>query len=167
MNDGYWLAQVNIARMLAPLESPQMQDFVAQLDEINALAEASDGFVWRFQGDEGNATYLRPYDDDRILFNMSVWTSIEALRAYAYGSAHAAVMRRRREWFSRIEQPNVALWWVRAGTLPDVPEALARLEYIQTHGPSVYAFTFKSSFAVSDDGLELPAAGKARPCAAG
>jgi hypothetical protein len=166
MSDGYWLAQVNIARMLAPLDSPQMEDFVAMLDEVNALAEASPGFVWRFQGDEGNATYLRPYDDDRVLFNMSVWASIEALRAYAYGGAHAAVMRRRREWFSRLERPNVALWWVRAGSLPDVAEALARLAYLEAHGPSVYAFTFRSSFAASADGLTLPGEGKARPCAA-
>ena len=167
MDDLYSLAQVNIARMLAPLESPELASFVALLDEINALAERSPGFVWRFQGDEGNATYLRPYDDDRILFNMSVWSSIDALKAYAYESAHGAVMRRRREWFSRFEQPNVALWWVRAGSIPSVGEAVARLAHLQEHGPSVYAFTFRSSFAASADGLELPGAERARPCAAG
>ena len=97
------LAQVNIARMRGPLESAVMADFVARLDEINALADASPGFVWRLQTSEGNATYLRPYDDDRILFNMSVWRSLEDLRAYVYRSAHAEVLRRRAEWFTRMD----------------------------------------------------------------
>jgi heme-degrading monooxygenase HmoA len=166
MDDRYSLAQVNIARMRLPLEDPEMESFVALLDEINALAEGSPGFVWRFQGAEGNATYLRPYDDDRILFNMSVWESIDALSAYAYESAHAAVMRRRREWFTRFEQRNIALWWIRAGSIPSVGEALERLRYLQEHGPTTYAFTFKSSFGASSDGLALPETEKARPCGA-
>jgi len=120
MSARYHLAQVNIARLLAPIDAPQMRDFVALLDEINALADESPGFVWRLKGAEGNATYLRPYVDDRILFNMSVWTSIEALRTYTFGSAHAGVLRRRSEWFSRFEKPNVALWWLPAGSVPSV-----------------------------------------------
>src|SRR5690242_852853 len=95
----YHLAQVNIARMLAPLDSGIMADFVARLDAINALADGSPGFVWRYQTAEGNATALRAYDDESILFNLSVWDSPEALKTYVYRSAHSAVMRRRREWF--------------------------------------------------------------------
>ena len=109
------LAQVNIARMRGPLESAVMADFVARLDEINALADASPGFVWRLQTSEGNATYLRPYDDDRILFNMSVWQSLEDLHAYVYRSAHGHYVRRRYEWFDKIATPATARWWVPSG----------------------------------------------------
>lgn len=140
------LAQVNIARMKAPLDSPIMAGFVARLDEINALADRSPGFVWRFQTSEGNATYLRPYDDDRILFNLSVWESVEQLRAYVYRSAHVEVLRARREWFATIESAHFALWWVPAWHHPSVDEAKERLAHLAEHGPNPYAFTFKAVF---------------------
>ena len=136
------LAQVNIARMRGPLESPVMADFVARLDEIDALADASPGFVWRLQTSEGNATYLRPYDDDRILFNMSVWRSLEDLGAYVYRSAHTDVLRRRAEWFSRMETVYAALWWVPVGHRPSIDEAKKRLAHLEEHGPTPFAFTF-------------------------
>jgi uncharacterized protein DUF3291 len=164
MEARHHIAQVNIARMLAPLDSPTMKTFVELLDEINALAEKSPGFVWRLQGDEGNATYLRPYDDDRILFNMSVWESVEALKAYAYKSAHGDVMKRRREWFERFEQPNVALWWIRAGHIPTVTEAKQRLEYLQEHGPTVHAFSIKHTFAPPSENISLPEQLQLHPC---
>src|SRR5690349_8758764 len=116
MTTAYHLAQVNIGRLLAPLDTPQLAGFVSQLDQINALADASPGFVWRFMDDLGNATALRPYpDDDRIIFNMSVWESLDALMAYAYRSEHTAVMRRRREWFEPMKEAYMALWWIPAG----------------------------------------------------
>jgi GAF domain-containing protein len=152
----YHLAQVNIARMRAPLESPIMADFVAQLDAINALADGSPGFVWRLQSDDGNATALRPFDDDFILVNMSLWESIEDLRAYVFKSAHAAVMRRRREWFEQFGSTYVALWWVEAGHLPTVGEAkqrLRHLEELQIHhqeGPCIAAFDDKELVAAED-----------------
>lgn len=152
--------------MLAPLESAEMASFVALLDEINALADSAPGFVWRFQGDAGNATYIRPYDDDRILFNMSVWESIEALKTYTYETAHAAVLRRRREWFSSFGQSSMALWWTAAGTMPSVGDAVARLAYLQEHGPSRFAFTFRQPFDASADGLVLPGEGNALGCSA-
>jgi len=142
----FHLAQVNIARMNTPLEDPAMADFVARLDEINALADGADGFVWRFQTDEGNATYLRPYDDGRILFNLSVWESIEALKAYVYRTAHAELLRDRRKWFGQMRESYLALWWVPAGHIPSVEEAKQRLEHIRVHGPSPVAFTFKQAF---------------------
>src|SRR5574341_824674 len=101
MSSTYPLAQVNIGRILAPLDGPIMAGFVARLDEINALADESPGLVWRLQTEEGNATDLRPYDDDRILVNMSVWESLEDLKAYVYKSVHAEVMRQRRQWFEK------------------------------------------------------------------
>jgi len=91
------LAQINIGRMKGPLDGPVMAGFMARLDELNALAEASDGFVWRMQGEEGNNTYLRPYEDERIIVNMSVWESVEQLRAYVYNSAHAEILKQRRD----------------------------------------------------------------------
>ena len=140
----FQLAQVNIARMKAPLESPVMVSFVARLEEINKLADASPGFVWRLQTEAGNATYLRPYDDDRILFNMSVWETIEALKDYVYRTAHAELLRDRRNWFEHFSGSQLALWWVPAGHVPSVDEAKKRLAYLEEHGPSQFAFTFKS-----------------------
>jgi heme-degrading monooxygenase HmoA len=142
----YHLAQVNIGRMLAPLDDPLIAEFVARLDEINALADRSSGFVWRLQTEQGNATALRPYDDERILVNMSVWESLEHLKAYVYKSAHAEVMRQRRQWFEKFEGMYLALWWVKAGHIPTVAEAKRRLEYLSEYGESVQVFTFKKPF---------------------
>src|ERR1041384_5449278 len=103
------IAQVNIARMKGPLEGPVMAGFVARLEEINALADRAPGFVWRFQNESGNATYLRPYEDDRILFNLSVWENAEALKGYVYRSAHAEVMRQRAQWFEHLSDAWLAL----------------------------------------------------------
>ena len=143
----YHIAQVNIGRVKAPPEDPLMAGFMNRLDEINALADRSPGFVWRLQTNEGNATYLRPYEDDRILVNLSVWESIEALRHYVYGSAHMELLRRRHEWFERFAGSYLALWWVPAGHHPDIDEARKRLAHLEAHGPSQFAFPFKTPFA--------------------
>lgn len=140
----YHLAQVNIARMKAPLDAPLMAGFVARLEEINALADRSPGFVWRLQTEAGDATYLRPYDDDRILFNLSVWESVETLKEYVYRTAHAELLRDRRSWFEQFDGAAVALWWVPAGHRPSVDEAKQRLARLQAEGPSQFAFTFRS-----------------------
>jgi hypothetical protein len=138
------LAQVNIGRMRAPLDDALMKGFVERLAEINASADASPGFVWRLQTPEGDATYLRPYDDDRILVNMSVWESVGALKAYVYRSVHAEVLKQRREWFEQFAGVYLALWWVPAGHHPGVDEAKKRLAHLEAHGPSQFAFTFKT-----------------------
>ncbi len=138
------LAQVNIARMKAPLESKVMAGFVARLDEINALADGSPGFVWRLQTPEGNATDLRPYEDERILFNLSVWESVEALKTYVYRSAHSELLRDRRSWFEQFDSAQMAMWWIPAGHLPGIDEAKKRLAHLEQHGPSYIAFTFKT-----------------------
>ena len=142
----FHLAQINIGRLLAPLSDPLIADFVAQLDEINALAERSPGFVWRLQTPEGNATDLRPYEDDRIIVNLSVWESIEQLKDYVYRSAHTEVMKRRREWFEKFDGTFLALWWVDVGHLPTVEEAKQRLDHLYKHGESEFAFSFKKTF---------------------
>jgi hypothetical protein len=155
----YHLAQVNIGRMVAPLSDPLMAGFVAKLDEVNALADASPGFIWRFQTTEGNATGFRPYEDDLILFNMSVWTSLEALSHYVYAmeSEHRHVMKQRRRWFERFDGPFMALWWIPQGHIPTGEEAKARLESLRTAGETAFAFSFKRSFPAPDaQDKELP-----------
>jgi hypothetical protein len=143
----YHLAQINIGRVKAPIEDPLMAGFVARLDELNALADRSPGFVWRLQTTAGNATYFRPFpEDDRILMNMSVWETIEALRHYVYKTVHAELLRQRHEWFEQFEGAYTALWWVPAGHLPGIDEAKKRLAYLDKHGPTEFAFTFKTIF---------------------
>src|ERR1700730_14794544 len=122
-----YLAQINIGRMKAPLDDPVMAGFMSRLDDLNALAERSDGFVWRLQGDEGNNTYLRPYEDERIIVNMSVWETVEHLRAYVYSSPHAEVLKQRREWFEKFDGVMMALWWIPAGHVPTIDDAKLRL----------------------------------------
>jgi Domain of unknown function (DUF3291) len=157
------LAQVNIGRTRAPLDDPTMAGFVARLDEINALADRSPGFVWRLQGAEGNATYLQPYEDDRILFNMSVWKSLDDLRSYVYHTAHAELLRQRQDWFEKFDNAILALWWVPVGHVPSVPEAKDRLQRLATEGPTPLAFTFRSPFP-PDTSLLEPATGPVEPC---
>jgi Domain of unknown function (DUF3291) len=140
----FHIAQVNIARMKAPLESEVMASFVARLDEINALADGSAGFVWRLKSEKGPSSYLRPYDDDRILFNLSVWETIEELKHYVYRTAHAELLRGRRDWFEHFDGAFLAMWWVRAGHIPSIEEAKERLAQLEAHGPTPAAFTFKS-----------------------
>jgi hypothetical protein len=146
----YQLAQINIARMVAPLTDPVMADFVANLEPINALADASPGFVWRFQTEQGDATGERPYDDDRIIINFSVWKDANSLRDFVYRSAHSGVMKRRREWFDRLADAYVALWWVPAGHQPTVADAVVRIEHLRRHGPSPEAFTFREFYPAPD-----------------
>lgn len=145
----YHLAQINVARMLAPLSDPQMAGFVDQLDAINTLADQSEGFVWRLQSESGNATEIQAFEDELILVNMSVWESVEALRRYTYHSQHVDVFRTRRQWFEPM-QPSLALWWVPAGHIPTAVEGKARLEILARRGPTANAFTFKQLFAAPD-----------------
>ena len=145
----YQLAQLNVATLKAPLDSPQLKDFVDNLDRINALAEQSPGFVWRLKGDGNDATSLRPLGDN-VLVNMSVWRDVDALREYVYKSVHVEIMRRKREWFERPTGSPFALWWVPEGHEPTVAEAVARLQHLHKHGPSAEAFTFGEAFAAPD-----------------
>jgi hypothetical protein len=143
---GFELAQVNIALPLEPLDSPLLAEFVAQLEPVNAVADASPGFVWRLQTESGDATDIRGFADDRLIVNMSVWESLEALRAFVYSSrGHLDVMRRRREWFDRLRL-HLVLWWVPAGHRPTVAEAEERMALLDALGPSPDAFTFRRHY---------------------
>lgn len=159
----YHLAQINVGRLLAPIDDPLIAGFANALDEINALADTSRGFIWRLQTEDGDATAIRPYDDDSILINMSVWASIEALGDFVYRSDHTAYLRRRREWFERMRDTITALWWIPAGAIPTVDEGVARLDHLREHGPTPHAFTFRHRFSPdesveqADDRDECPA----------
>jgi Domain of unknown function (DUF3291) len=157
----FHIAEVNIALARAPVDSPLLADFNAMLDPINALADSAPGFVWRLQTEDGDATGIRAFGDDRIIVNMSVWESIEHLADFVYRSGHVDVMRRRREWFERIRL-YMTLWWVPVAHEPTLAEAEARLEHLRKHGPTPHAFTFKRRFSpaeelVVDDELGCPA----------
>ena len=146
MSAGFHLAQINIGRLAAPLDSPQLKGFVDNLDRINALAEASPGFVWRLTGEGDNATDIHAWDDPMRLLNMSVWTDLASLGAYVYRSGHIEVMRRRREFFETPTEAFLALWWIPAGHVPTVTEALERLDCLRRLGPTPRAFTFREPF---------------------
>jgi hypothetical protein len=143
---GFHLAQVNIGRARGPMDGPVMRGFAEQLAPINALADTSPGFVWRLQTEDGDATAVRPYDDERIMINLSVWEDLDTLQSFVYRTAHAGVMRGRREWFERFEEAYVALWWIPRGHRPTVVEAVERLAHLQTHGPTGFAFTFRDAY---------------------
>ncbi|MBX4175610.1 MULTISPECIES: DUF3291 domain-containing protein [Streptomyces rochei group] len=142
----YELAQVNIARLKAPLDTPLLKDFVDSLDPVNADADAADGFVWRLQSEEGDATDIAVFDDSWLIINMSVWRDADALTAFMYQGRHREMLARRREWFERVSEAMVTLWWVPAGHRPTVAEAEARLLHLRAHGPTPYAFTLRTSF---------------------
>lgn len=146
MSADWHIAQLNVANALHGPDDGRMQGFYLQLDEINTLAEAAPGFVWRLKSDSGNATDIQVTDDPLLLVNMSVWKSIDALFEFAYRSDHRRVFAGRRQWFEKPSSPYQVLWWVEAGHEPSVEEALERLDLLRTSGPSAQAFTFQERF---------------------
>lgn len=134
------------------MDNPLIDNFRLNLDRINALAEVSPGFVWRLQDEAGNATGIKPFGDDLEIVNLTVWTSIDALADFTYRSGHKEFLRRRREFFEAPSLPILCLWWVPEGTIPAVPDAVARLEHLRAHGPSPEAFTFRRRFDPTGDG---------------
>jgi hypothetical protein len=146
----YHLAQINIATLRAPLDSPVLKDFVDNLDRVNALAESSDGFVWRLTGEGNDATSLRPFGED-VIVNMSVWRDVDSLRTFTYGNAHhVEILKRKREWFTRMKDAYLVLWWVPAGHRPTLEEAAQRLELLRQKGPTPEAFHFGEAFSAPD-----------------
>lgn len=145
------LAELNIATLVAPLDSPILADFVAELDRINGIADQSLGFVWRLQSEEGNATDAEHGFGDNVIANTSVWESVEALHNYIYKTAHAQIMSRRKEWFGRMNDAYTVLWWVPEGHRPTLLEAQLKLELLQSKGATPEAFTFKACFPMPSE----------------
>lgn len=146
----YELAQLNVGIIKGPMDSSVMADFAANLERINTLADRSPGFAWRLQTEEGNATSIRPFENENLLLNISVWRDVESLHKYVYGSAHVEIMRRRREWFERMPEAFFVLWWVPAGHRPSIAEAIAKLDVLRARGPTAEAFTFRQPFPPPD-----------------
>jgi heme-degrading monooxygenase HmoA len=160
------LAQVNIGRLRAPLDSPQLAGFMAALDPVNALADAAPGFIWRLQTEDGNATAVRAFEWDQagsegVIMNMSVWESVEALAAFVYSQQHRQVLRRRREWFERMEEAYLALWWIPRGQVPTTGDAEHRIRHLRVHGPTARAFTLRVHFPPPGNGETSPRPGRA------
>jgi hypothetical protein len=149
-DSAYELAQLNIARPIAPLTSELLAEFVALLDPVNALADRAAGFIWRLQTEDGDATAVRGFGDDDLIVNMSTWRSLPALADFVFGSFHVELMRRRREWFARMHEPVTVLWWVPSGHRPTVTEAEERLGALRAQGPTRDAFTFRLPFGTPD-----------------
>ncbi|MGW3659027.1 DUF3291 domain-containing protein [Streptomyces sp. NPDC005151] len=143
---GHELAQVNIARLTFPLDSPELKDFVGALDPVNTVADQAAGFIWRLQSETGNATDVPVFGDSWLIVNMSVWRDTDALTAFMYQGQHRELLARRREWFERVEEAMTALWWVPAGERPTVQDAEERLRILREHGPTDRAFTLRTSF---------------------
>jgi Domain of unknown function (DUF3291) len=162
----FQLAQVNIARLAAPLDDPQLADFVAALDPVNAVADQAPGFVWRLQTEDGNATAIQAFTWDAagsagVIVNLSVWSDVEHLAAFVFGEMHRQVLRRRREWFHRMREAHTACWWVPAGHRPATGEAEERVRYLRSHGPTPRAFTLRVSYpAPGDSDGDRPVAGR-------
>ena len=146
----YHLAQLNVGQAVAPMDSPEMADFVARLDEINRLGEDSPGFVWRLQGAGGTSSELQVGDDPLYIVNLTVWESIDHLFEFTYRTDHKTVFKRRFDWFERYGRPSVCLWWQPAGTIPTVEDAERRLRHLHEHGPTPESFTFKHRFPAPD-----------------
>jgi hypothetical protein len=145
-DNGYHLAQYNIARLLAPLDDPRIADFVDNLERINTLGDRTPGFVWRLQTEDGTSTSVRVRDDPLIIVNLTVWESVEPLFEFAYHGEHVEFFRRRFEWFEHPSEPTLVMWWLPAGDIPTVDEAEERLDYLRANGPTPRAFTFKKRF---------------------
>ena len=158
------LAQLNVGRLRAPIDDPSIDGFRSNLEPINALAEVSPGYVWRLQDGGGNATNIKPFDDDLEIVNLTVWESIEALADFTYRSGHVEFLRRRREFFETPTEPILCLWWIPEGTIPTVEEALERLAHLRAHGPTPTAFTFRHRF--EPGGAGAPAAKDRDTCPA-
>lgn len=148
MENGFHLAQVNIARAKAPLDHPLMKGFVDQLERINTLAERSPGFIWRLENEEGDATTIRLFEDERIIVNLSLWASLGALKAYVYSGEHLAVLKNKKNWFEKLDRPSLALWWLPVGQIPDLGSAKAALAKLQEKGATPEAFTFARPYPV-------------------
>lgn len=147
----YALAQLNIGRLLAPLESDQLSGFVAALEPINALADAAPGFIWRLTGADGDdATSERFFGETDLLLNMSVWRDLAALNDFVFRGPHVEVMRQRRSWFFPMTELYTALWWVPADVRPTIADAEERLLHLREHGPTEYVFNFRQPFPAPD-----------------
>jgi Domain of unknown function (DUF3291) len=142
----YYLAQINIAKLLEPIDSPLLEDFVNDLDRINTIAENCQGFIWRLKDESGNATHINPFDDNSFIVNISVWESIDDLKNFTYNTDHFEVFKKRAKWFKKMKTPHMALWWLKEGELPTAIDGKKKLLQLETLGDTEESFSFKHLF---------------------
>jgi len=148
----YQLAQINVARMIGVnIDDPIMKEFVDNLDKVNQLAESSEGFVWRLKDESNNAASFNPFNDEKIIINISVWENISSLEQFTYKTFHTDFLKRRKEWFNKYGKAHYALWWIEKGNFPSIDESISRLEHLQMNGPSQRAFDFKLKFPIPNE----------------
>ncbi|MEL6372488.1 MAG: DUF3291 domain-containing protein [Pseudomonadota bacterium] len=146
---GMHVAQLNVGRAIDDLEGATLAPFMQALDAINAVAERSDGFVWRYQTEAGNATDLKLTDDPRFIVNLSVWETPQALEHFVWQTVHRRFYERKAEWFEPLAKPHFVMWWVPEGARPTPQEALARLDLLQRQGSSQDAFGWEGLVALT------------------
>ncbi|MYM58338.1 DUF3291 domain-containing protein [Vibrio sp. OCN044] len=144
------LAQLNIAHAKYPLDHPSIKDFIDNLEIVNAIAEQSEGFIWRLKDDSGDATSIQLFDDPNIIVNMSVWETADSLKDFMFRTIHRDFMRRKKEWFHQVAEDTYVLWWIEDGYIPTPQEAIERLDHLRTNGDTPFAFTFKTNFTAAD-----------------
>ena len=151
------LAQLNIAKAKYALDAPEIKEFVDNLDVVNTIAEQSEGFIWRLQDESGDATSIQAFDDPNLIINMSVWQDADALKNFMFRTHHRDFMRRKSEWFEKLNQDSYVLWWVPEGVTPSIEEAIERLLHLRENGDTPYAFTFKSNFSADESEMFIKA----------
>lgn len=144
------LAQLNVGRLVDAPDSDTVAEFMKALGPINMLGEMSPGFVWMLKDDDGPGAVGQRFpgheDDDRFVINLTVWIDFESLQHFITRSGHGMYLRRRREWFEKLEQPTTVLWWIDEDHIPDVHEAADRLGLLRRDGPTPLAFDLKKTF---------------------
>ena len=154
-NNDFVLAQLNIGRLIAPIDSPIVKEFTDFIDPINKFSEESKGFVWRLKSDDGqSSSYVAtPFDDDRIITNLTVWETLDDLKEFTYKTVHTYFIKSRRKWFEKMETPHLVLWWIPRGHIPTLEEGKVKLEQLKADGPTPNAFTIAKGFDAKGDAL--------------
>jgi hypothetical protein len=134
------LAQLNISVWKIDDTSPEAAPFNDNVERMNGLAERSRGFVWRLldEGRDENGRNL--IGGPETLMTLSVWESPADLEAFAFNTVHRKIYERKAEWFHRLQSNHLVLWWVEEGTRPTIADAKVRLDHINAHGSTDFAF---------------------------
>ncbi len=137
------LAELNVARLIAPTDDPRVKEFMDNLDLINDLGRRMPGFVWLMDGlpepGEVNAD-IHIEDDPLLIPNLSVWTDVTSLEKFVWGTVHKKFYERREKWFEVMGEMHFVMWWVPEGHRPTLKDALGKLKHRQDHGDTDSAF---------------------------
>ncbi|WP_171181460.1 DUF3291 domain-containing protein [Ruegeria sp. HKCCD8929] len=159
------LALYTFGQFIEPADDPSNDGFRALNDPVFAIADKAPGLIARsgYASDEGPSpwgkeVYPRFYEDRGDGWSpatLSLWHDIESLFAFTYFGLHAEALKRGREWFRSPNWPPLVLWWHSQRGNPTWSEGVERIEYLQDHGPSPYAFTFRAPFDEAGSSLKI------------